>query len=80
MLKKGAWKNPISLLQEILQGRGGALPTYEFSPDGNTRTNCQVMHNGREVGRGRGPNQQQAKENAAQDALRKMKKSSEAGS
>lgn len=60
-------------LQEVMQVRGGATPTYrivsEEGPDHNKSFEAEVWHDGRVLGTGTGPTKQKAEQLAARDAL-----------
>jgi ribonuclease-3 len=60
-------------LLELLQGEGQGLPRYEVvnetGPDHEKVFTVAVYANGREVGRGAGPNKKDAEQKAAREAL-----------
>ncbi|MBI5867404.1 MAG: ribonuclease III [candidate division Zixibacteria bacterium] len=60
-------------LLELLQGEGQGLPRYEVvnetGPDHEKVFTVAVYANGREVGRGMGPNKKDAEQKAAREAL-----------
>jgi ribonuclease-3 len=72
----GAPRDPKSLLQEIIQSRGGRSPGYEVvsvsGPDHDRRFIVEVVVAGAVTGRGEGRRKIDAERAAAQDALRSL--------
>lgn len=72
-LSRGELKDPKSLLQERVQGRGLSSPNYkvvkESGPDHDKIFEVSVEVNNKEVGRGEGKSKQEAEQRAAQKAL-----------
>ncbi len=69
--------NPKGDLQEMLQTRSSEAPRYEITassgPDHDRSFECAVLHEGRELGRGRGKSKRAAEGEAALAALRTIK-------
>jgi ribonuclease-3 len=69
--------NPKGELQEMLQGRSGEAPRYEMmsasGPDHDRSFECAVLHEGRELARGRGKSKRAAEGQAALAALQALK-------
>jgi len=69
--------NPKGELQEMLQTRSSEAPRYEITassgPDHDRSFECAVLHEGRELGRGRGKSKRAAEGEAALAALRTIK-------
>lgn len=72
-------KDAKSLLQELAQGQMQSTPRYttiaECGPDHAKEFTVQVMIGGVAYGQGTGPNKQQAAQEAAAQALRRLEKS-----
>jgi len=68
-----AYDNPKGELQEFLQSRSPEAPRYEVTaesgPDHDRNFECAVLHDGRELGRGRGKSKRAAESAAAMAAL-----------
>ena len=73
IINKGAYLDPKSKLQEIVQEKAGVTPTYqvisESGPDHDKVFVVGVYLVDRRVGEGRGPSKQEAEVAAAQNAL-----------
>lgn len=71
-------ENPKGELQEMLQARVNAAPTYELisvsGPDHSREFECSVLHQGKELGRGRGPSKKAAEAQAALQALELLRR------
>jgi ribonuclease III len=69
--------NPKGELQEMLQTRSSEAPRYEITassgPDHDRSFECAVLHEGRELGRGRGKSKRAAEGEAALAALQTIK-------
>jgi ribonuclease-3 len=69
--------NPKGELQEMLQSRSGEAPRYEMmsasGPDHDRSFECAVLHEGRELARGRGKSKRAAEGQAALAALQALK-------
>ena len=69
--------NPKGELQEMLQACSSEAPRYEVTassgPDHDRSFECAVLHEGRELGRGRGKSKRAAEGEAALAALRTLK-------
>jgi ribonuclease-3 len=69
--------NPKGELQEMLQAKSNESPRYEITavsgPDHDRSFECAVVHNGRELGRGRGKSKRAAESAAALAALVALK-------
>jgi ribonuclease III len=69
--------NPKGELQEILQATVPDAPQYELvratGPDHDRVFECVVIHNGVELGRGRGKSKKAAESEAAVSALKKIR-------
>ncbi len=70
-------ENPKGELQEILQARSAAAPTYSLAaavgPDHDPVFECTVHHQGIELGRGRGKSKKSAQAEAALAALKRLR-------
>jgi len=70
-------ENPKGELQEILQARAPEAPQYQVvratGPDHDRIFECVVVHNGIELGRGRGKSKKAAESDAALSALKKIR-------
>ena len=70
-------ENPKGELQELLQSKSPSAPQYQFvsasGPDHDRDFECAVLHDGVELGRGRGKSKKAAESDAALAALRKLK-------
>ena len=68
--------NPKSALQELVQGRGEAPPSYrvarESGKDHARRFDVEVLVSGKVMGRGSGGRRSQAEQEAAQEALKAL--------
>lgn len=77
-IEKGAPRDPKSTLQEIVQSRFQTSPKYKIlsttGPDHAKRFTVGVFLKGEAIGRGSGPNKQQAEEEAAGAALLRLTK------
>lgn len=77
ILKSGAWMDPKSRLQEVIQSREGATPIYkvlqEEGPDHDKMFIIGVYVEGKLRGQGSGPSKQSAQVAAAQAALKEFK-------
>lgn len=75
IIDDGAYLDPKSKLQEIIQEKAGVTPTYgvisETGPDHNKVFVVAALVGQNEVGRGQGPSKQEAEIAAAEDALNK---------
>jgi ribonuclease-3 len=69
--------NPKGELQEMLQAKSNEAPHYEVTsssgPDHDRNFECAVLHEGRELGRGRGKSKRTAESAAALNALLALK-------
>lgn len=69
-------ENPKGELQELLQARFQQSPEYTvlsaIGPDHDREFECAVLHQGEELGRGKGRSKKLAESDAAADALRKL--------
>lgn len=76
ILKSGSWMDPKSRLQEVVQGRVGATPTYrvlaEEGPDHEKEFTVGVYVEDKLIGKGTGPSKQTAQVSAAATALRQF--------
>jgi ribonuclease III len=74
IINKGAYLDPKSKLQEIVQERQGVTPSYavmsESGPDHDKTFIVGVFLGERQVGEGSGPSKQEAEISAAENALR----------
>ena len=70
--------NPKGELQEILQERSAESPHYELTmvtgPDHDREFECAVLHNGVELGRGKGKSKKAAESEAALAALQSLRR------
>jgi ribonuclease-3 len=70
--------NPKGELQEMLQARSAEAPEYQTTsvtgPDHDRLFECAVLHEGRELGRGKGKSKKSAESEAALAALRTLQK------
>ena len=77
ILTSGAWVDPKSQLQELVQSREGVTPTYrvivEEGPDHDKLFTVGVYANGRLLGKGKGPSKQAGQQQAAESAILKYK-------
>jgi len=75
IIDEGAYLDPKSKLQEIVQEKSGITPSYgvvsESGPDHNKVFVVAALVGSKEVGRGTGPSKQEAEIAAAEDALKK---------
>ncbi len=73
IVKKGAWKDPKSLLQEKSQEKLGVTPAYkvveEIGPDHDKRFVIGVYFGTDLIGQGEGRSKQEAEQQAAESAL-----------
>lgn len=71
-------ENPKGELQELLQARSSQAPQYHVistsGPDHDRMFECAVVHEGKELARGRGKTKQAAESEAAMAALVELKK------
>ncbi|HEU6447163.1 MAG TPA: ribonuclease III [Verrucomicrobiae bacterium] len=71
-------ENPKGELQELLQAKSPNAPEYQIlsatGPDHNRDFECAVLHEGVELGRGRGKSKKAAESDAAMAALQKLRK------
>jgi ribonuclease-3 len=69
-------RDPKSLLQEWVQGRGMGAPNYritsESGPDHSKYFHVEVLVGGKSLGRGEGRSKQAASKAAAAEALKKL--------
>jgi ribonuclease III len=69
--------NPKGELQEVLQAKSAVAPRYQVTettgPDHDRSFECAVLHEGRELGRGRGKSKRSAESAAALAALATLK-------
>ncbi len=76
--EKHLYKDPKSLLQEIVQSQGYPTPSYEVidevGPDHNKRFTVQVKVGQKMMGEGRGKSKQKAQQEAAKEALSEFDK------
>ncbi len=72
--KKKLYKDPKSLLQELVQAKGSATPVYEVireqGPDHNKEFTVQVLVNGQIKAKGIGLSKQEAQQQAAKKAVK----------
>lgn len=77
IIKSGAYKDPKSKLQELVQERFKTPPIYkiikEEGPDHAKLFTVTVFVNSKELSQGTGASKQEAEEDAAQKALEKMR-------
>ena len=70
-------ENPKGELQELLQAKSPAAPRYEMTsstgPDHDRNFECAVLHEGVELGRGRGKSKRTAESEAALTALHRLR-------
>lgn len=80
ILKSGAWIDPKSQLQELIQSREGLTPSYkvisEEGPDHDKLFTVGVFIDGKQIGKGSGPSKQAGQQQAAEEALRTYYKDS----
>lgn len=76
ILESGAWLDPKSRLQEMVQNKEGFTPVYkvlnEEGPDHDKLFVIGVFVNGKQMGEGNGPSKQAAQVAAATDAMKKF--------
>ncbi len=76
ILESGAWLDPKSRLQEMVQNKEGFTPIYkvlsEEGPDHDKLFVIGVFVNGEKMGEGSGPSKQAAQVAAATDAMKKF--------
>lgn len=76
ILDSGAWLDPKSRLQEIIQSNVGQTPVYkvlkEEGPDHEKVFEVGVYADDKQLGKGMGPSKQFAQARAAEDALHKL--------
>jgi ribonuclease-3 len=75
-------ENPKGELQELLQANSSVAPVYRVvsatGPDHDREFECTVLHEGRELARGRGKSKKDAESEAALGALAMLRKESAA--
>jgi ribonuclease-3 len=75
IIKQGAYLDPKSKLQEIVQDRVGVTPAYrvmsESGPDHDKVFVVAVFLGDKKIGEGSGPSKQESEVSAAEDALQK---------
>jgi ribonuclease III len=78
-----AMENPKGELQELLQSDSAPAPEYRLvaasGPDHDRRFECLVVHGGRELAHGRGRSKKAAETEAAWNALRALRGTSDEG-
>jgi ribonuclease-3 len=78
ILESGAWLDPKSRLQELVQNKEGFTPVYkvmsEDGPDHDKMFVIGVFVNNSQLGQGSGPSKQAAQVAAATDAIKHYKK------
>ena len=78
ILRDNSDRDPKSVFQETMQGRGIGTPTYEIveisGPDHARIYRVQALVNGQVYGEGTGPSKQSASKAAARDALEKLRR------
>lgn len=76
--KQKLYRDPKSLLQEIVQAKGNPAPTYEVTqengPDHDKEFTVQVLVNTKIIGEGKGKSKQLAQQAAAKKALSDLEK------
>lgn len=76
IIKTGAYKDPKSQLQELIQEKFKTPPVYrvikEEGPDHAKIFTVTALVNDKKLGQAKGPNKQEAEERAAQKALEKL--------